>query len=64
MPIRPLRQRTIQAVSKTIRIDLQEDPDERRSVYDDPAYADVVTQLKEKLTTLRQRYDVPANDPL
>lgn len=36
--------------------DLQEDPDELKSVYDDPAYADVVTRLKAKLAELRKKY--------
>jgi len=33
--------------------DLQEDPMEMRSVYDDPEYADVVADLKEELARLR-----------
>ncbi len=33
--------------------DLQEDPMELHSVYDDPAYADVVAELKEELARLR-----------
>ena len=43
---------------------MEEDPDELRSVYDDPNYADDVARLKEKLTALQTRYDVPAEDPL
>jgi arylsulfatase A-like enzyme len=40
--------------------DLERDPDELRSVYDDPAYADVVARLKTRLADLRERYRVPA----
>jgi len=36
--------------------DLQTDPDELRSVYDDPAYAPVVAELKEELSRLRRLY--------
>jgi arylsulfatase A-like enzyme len=36
--------------------DLEEDPHELRSVYDDPAYADVVTELKDELQRLRTHY--------
>ena len=35
--------------------DLQKDPHEVRNVYDDPAYKDVVRQLKAQLADLRQR---------
>ncbi|MFY0654579.1 MAG: sulfatase [Cyclobacteriaceae bacterium] len=36
--------------------DRKKDPQEMTSVYDDPAYADVVAELKEKLTQLRAKY--------
>ncbi|UCG17810.1 MAG: sulfatase-like hydrolase/transferase [Phycisphaerales bacterium] len=38
--------------------DLSKDPDEMRSVYADPAYADEVAQLKAELARLRKRYRV------
>jgi arylsulfatase A-like enzyme len=44
--------------------DLETDPDELRSVYEDPAYADVVASLTERLYELREAYDVPAEDPV
>jgi len=44
--------------------DLEADPDELRSVYDEPAYADVRKELEERLDALRVRYDVPAEDPV
>ena len=34
--------------------DLEKDPDELRSVYDDPAYAEVVSELKAELVRLRK----------
>lgn len=39
--------------------DLAEDPDELRSVYANPRYADVVEELEAELGRLRQRYRVP-----
>ncbi len=36
--------------------DLEKDPREMKSVYDDPAYAEVVEQLKAELARLRQQY--------
>ena len=36
--------------------DRLKDPQELNNVYDDPAYADVVTELKEKLAELRVKY--------
>ena len=36
--------------------DLQEDPNEMTSVYDDPKYADVVTELKAELKRLQDKY--------
>ena len=44
--------------------DLARDPDEMRSVYADPQYAGVVAELKLRLTTLRQQYQVPERDPV
>lgn len=38
--------------------DLQKDPNELHSVYADPAYADVLKELKEELTRLRRLYKV------
>ncbi|MBT8401042.1 MAG: sulfatase [Rhodothermia bacterium] len=42
--------------------DLQEDPDELRSVFDDPAYADVLAEMRQRLAELRKQYDVPDED--
>ncbi len=39
--------------------DLETDPQEMNSVYDDPAYADRVTALKETLNELKAKYEVP-----
>jgi len=39
--------------------DLEKDPREMRSVYSDPAYADTVKQLKERLAALRKELHVP-----
>ena len=39
--------------------DLERDPLEMQSVYDDPDYADVVKKMKAKLAQLREQYDVP-----
>jgi arylsulfatase A-like enzyme len=36
--------------------DLQKDPHELNNVYDDPAYADIVAELKEELGRLRKKY--------
>jgi arylsulfatase A-like enzyme len=41
--------------------DLQTDPDELRSIHDDPAHAERVQQLKARLQQLRQQYRVPAD---
>jgi len=38
--------------------DLERDPDEMQSVYDDPAYAEVQAELKEELERLREAYAV------
>ncbi|MEX1097074.1 MAG: sulfatase [Planctomycetales bacterium] len=39
--------------------DLEQDPHELKSVYDDPAYADVVARLKAELKRLQAHYRVP-----
>ncbi|MDZ4699101.1 MAG: sulfatase [Rhodothermales bacterium] len=39
--------------------DLETDPDELRSVYDDPDYAGVVADMKAELERLRRQYNVP-----
>jgi arylsulfatase A-like enzyme len=43
--------------------DLQKDPEELNSVYDDPAYADEVARLKKELERLREQYEVPEDNP-
>jgi arylsulfatase A-like enzyme len=43
--------------------DLKNDPDELKSVYDDPSYADVQKQLHADLDKLRTQYKEPAQDP-
>ena len=42
--------------------DLETDPRELSSVYDDPEYADVVAELTERLERLRAEYAVPDED--
>jgi arylsulfatase A-like enzyme len=44
--------------------DLMEDPDELRNRYDDPAYEEQFDELKNELQRLREKYDVPENDPI
>jgi arylsulfatase A-like enzyme len=44
--------------------DLESDPDELRSVYEDPAYQEAVEELKVRLDALRSQYQVPAQDPV
>ncbi|MEJ2240443.1 MAG: DUF4976 domain-containing protein, partial [Gemmatimonadales bacterium] len=44
--------------------DLETDPDELQSVYDEQEYAGVVTELKTKLDSLRHYYEVPEEDPV
>ncbi len=39
--------------------DLEKDPNELRSVYDDPAYASVRSDLEAELERLREQYAVP-----
>ncbi|QDU95623.1 sulfatase family protein [Lignipirellula cremea] len=41
--------------------DLQEDPNELKSVYADPAYAEEVQKAKVELERLRKRYELPVN---
>ena len=43
--------------------DREKDPHELRSVYDDPAYAAVVADLKRELDRLRTELKVPAEPP-
>jgi arylsulfatase A-like enzyme len=43
--------------------DLETDPDELRSVYDEPEYADVRSDLERRLEALRVQYAVPSDDP-
>jgi arylsulfatase A-like enzyme len=43
--------------------DREKDPQELRSVYDDPAYAGVVAELKRELARLRSELKVPAELP-
>lgn len=38
--------------------DLQEDPEQLQSVYDDPEYSDVQERLKEKIDELQEKYEV------
>lgn len=42
--------------------DLEKDPDELTSVYDDPEYATIRKELTEELARLQDHYDVP-EDP-
>ncbi len=39
--------------------DLEKDPQEMRSVYDDPSYADRIQELKQELARLEKQYQVP-----
>jgi arylsulfatase A-like enzyme len=41
--------------------DLETDPQEMRSVYSEPAYADRVAELKNLLEELKEQYEVPAS---
>jgi len=43
--------------------DLQKDPQEMNSVYDDPEYADVVKQMKKRLAELREQYQDDSGEP-
>ncbi len=42
--------------------DLEADRAEMNNLYDDPAYADVVAELKAELEKLREQYEVPPED--
>ena len=42
--------------------DLENDPDEMRSIADDPEYASVRNRLESLLVELREEYDVPDDD--
>jgi arylsulfatase A-like enzyme len=42
--------------------DLEKDPQEMRSAYDDPAYAQVIERMKQELSRLQQQYRVPAEE--
>jgi arylsulfatase A-like enzyme len=44
--------------------DLASDPQELKSVYSDPSYASVATELKAELARLRTKHKVPENSPL
>jgi arylsulfatase A-like enzyme len=44
--------------------DLETDPDELQSVYDDPEYAQVRSDLEVRLVELRVQYAVPDEDPV
>ena len=46
------------AIDEWELFDLEQDPDELRSVYDDPQYREVVKQLKAELGRLREQYAV------
>ena len=44
--------------------DLARDPDELRSVLDDPAYTDILRELRDRLAALRAEFAVPEHDPV
>jgi arylsulfatase A-like enzyme len=44
--------------------DLESDPSELTSVYDDPEYRGIVDELKQRLQELRVEYQVPEDDPV
>ncbi len=44
--------------------DLTRDPNEMKSVYDDPQYATAVGEMRDKLGELREQYAAPAEDPV
>jgi hypothetical protein len=44
--------------------DLERDPHELRSVYDERSYRGVVNNMKRKLASLRAQYHVPDQDPV
>ncbi|MGB0767417.1 MAG: sulfatase family protein [Phycisphaeraceae bacterium] len=43
--------------------DLDKDPNQRKSVYTDPAYAETIKDLKKQLANLREQYQVGVNEP-
>ena len=55
-------QHTIHVDAPPELFDLEKDPDELKSVHDDPAYAEVRADLKKELDRLRALYEVP-EDP-
>ena len=42
--------------------DLEKDPQEMKSEYENPVYAEQVAQLKAELARLRELYQLPEND--
>jgi N-acetylglucosamine-6-sulfatase len=44
--------------------DLEKDPQEMNSVYDDPKYAETVAAMKKRLDELKKQYAVPASDSM
>jgi arylsulfatase A-like enzyme len=44
--------------------DLERDPNELTSVYDEPEYQETVDELREQLHELRLKYQVPEGDPV
>ena len=44
--------------------DLETDPDELRSVFDEPQYQDIVRDLTARLGELRVQYRAPDEDPV
>ena len=42
--------------------DLKKDPNELKSVYGNPEYADLTKELKDELNRLRKLYKVPIDD--
>jgi arylsulfatase A-like enzyme len=44
--------------------DLEKDPNEMKSVYDDPDYTDIAEELKQELQRLRELYQVPEEDSI
>lgn len=50
------------AIDEWELFDLEKDPDELKSVYDDPDYAAVRKELKTELIRLRRLYDVPPDE--
>jgi arylsulfatase A-like enzyme len=44
--------------------DLEKDPDELQNVYGNPGYTEIQQQLNQRLTELREQYNVPEEDPV